>query len=146
MKKITSKENTLIKQICKLKERKYRNEYGLYLIEGVKLVKEAINEKANIKEIIINEKVLSSELIRKNLKKELETIDYIEVTDNIFNIITDVEKPQGIIAVIEKKKNNIEIDYSQDIILALDEIQDPGNLGTIIRTADSVRFKPNFGI
>lgn len=135
---ITSRENALIKHISKLKEKKYRNEYSQYLVEGVKLVKEAIEEKANIKYIIVNEEAKSSGLIEKYLKNELKSMEYIQVTNNIFKLISEVEKPQGVLAVIEKNSKEIPIDHSQDIILALDDIQDPGNLGTIIRTADSV--------
>ena len=133
---ITSKDNTLIKHICKLKEKKYRNEYRQYLIEGVKLLKEAIRENVNIKYIIINEQEI--EIIKTQLAKELETRDYLQVSNKIFKIISEVENPQGILAVIEKNEKEYQIDYSQNIILALDDIQDPGNLGTIIRTADSV--------
>ena len=57
---------------------------------------------------------------------------------NIFKLISEVEKPQGVLAVIKKENGGEDIDYNQDIILALDDLQDPGNLGTIIRTADSV--------
>ena len=59
----------------------------------------------------------------------------------IFKLISEVEKPQGILAIIEKEKQEENIDVNQDIILALDDLQDPGNLGTIIRTADSVGLK-----
>ena len=138
MQVITSKENNLIKHIIKIKNKKYRDEYNEYLIEGVKLVQEAIEENANIKNIIISEDALNSELVNKYLKDELQNIDYIQVTDNIFKLISDVENPQGVLAVIEKDTKYANTDYSQDLILALDDIQDPGNLGTIIRTADSV--------
>lgn len=141
MQKITSKENALIKHISKLKEKKYRNEYGEFIVEGVKLVKEAIEEKAKIKNIIVSEETTISGLVGRYLKNELEEIEYIEVTDNIFKLISDVEKPQGVLAVIEKNNKNQNIDFSQDLILALDDIQDPGNLGTIIRTADSIGLK-----
>lgn len=136
MQTITSKDNTIIKHICKLKEKKYRDKYRQYLIEGVKLVKEAIRENVNIKYIIINEQEI--EIIKTQLAKELETRDYLQVSNKIFKIISEVENPQGILAVIEKKDEEYKIDYSQNIILVLDDIQDPGNLGTIIRTADSV--------
>ena len=71
----------------------------------------------------------------------IEAENYIVVPNNIFKLISDVEKPQGVLAVVEKNMYNITIDYKQDIILILDNIQDPGNLGTIIRTADSVGLK-----
>ena len=138
MKKIISKENTIIKHIIKLKEKKYRTEYSEFIIEGAKIVKEAIEENANIKNIFISEEALNSELVEKQLKAVIETENYILVPNNIFKLISDVEKPQGVLAVIEKSDENENIDFSADIILILDGIQDPGNLGTIIRTADSV--------
>ena len=138
MKKIASKENAVIKHIIKLKEKKYRTEYSEFIIEGAKIVKEAIEENANIKNIFISEEALNSELVEKQLKSVIEAENYIVVPNNIFKLISDVEKPQGVLAVVEKNMYNITIDYKQDIILILDNIQDPGNLGTIIRTADSV--------
>ena len=69
---------------------------------------------------------------------EIAKYECVYVTNKIFSTITQVTNPQGIMAVIEKKSNNQEIDFSQDIIVALDDIQDPGNLGTILRTVDSV--------
>ena len=141
MQQITSKENGLIKHIIKLKEKKYRKEYNEYIIEGVKILKEAIEEKAKIKEIIISEDAINSELVQKHLKEKLQKIDYIQVPSNIFKLISEVEKPQGVLAIIEKENHGEDIDYNQDVILALDDLQDPGNLGTIIRTADSVGLK-----
>ena len=64
----------------------------------------------------------------------------MEVSEVIFNTLTDVVSPQGVLAVISKKKEQIEYKES-DYIIALDGIQDPGNLGTIIRTADSAGIK-----
>ena len=136
MQTITSKDNTLIKHICKLKEKKYRSRYCEYIIEGVKLIREAIDENVNIKSIVVCEEQLNSELMQKYLKEELKKLDYTLVPENIFKLISDVENPQGILAVVEKEKND-KIDLSKNFILALDDIQDPGNLGTIIRTADS---------
>ncbi len=141
MQQITSKENKIIKHIIKLKEKKYRKEYNEYIIEGAKIVQEAIQEKTKIKQIIISENAINTDLIQNHLKEELQKIDYIQVPSNIFKLISEVEKPQGILAIIEKEKQEENIDVNQDIILALDDLQDPGNLGTIIRTADSVGLK-----
>ncbi len=141
MQQITSKENPVIKHIIKLKEKKYRKEYNEYIIEGAKIVKEAIEEKVNIKNIIINENNINSELIENQLKKVLKEKNYIIVPNNIFKLLSDVEKPQGVLAVVEKDINREKIDYNQDVILILDNIQDPGNLGTIIRTADSAGLR-----
>lgn len=138
MQKITSKENAIIKHIIKLKEKKYRNTYNEFIIEGAKILKEAIEENAKIKNIIISEDALNSELVEKNIKEQLSVFDTILVPNSIFKILSDVENPQGVLAIIENNSKNVELDFSQDIILLLDDIQDPGNLGTIIRTADSI--------
>ncbi len=138
MQVITSKENNLIKHICKLREKKYRDEYCEFIIEGVKLLKEALNEKVTIKNIIISEEAIKQKTIEKELLKK---IDYIQVPESIFKLISNVENPQGILAVIKKNSNSDIIDEKSDFILALDDIQDPGNLGTIIRTADSINLK-----
>lgn len=136
---ITSKDNENIKNIKKLKERKYRDLNNEYIIEGIKIIKEAINEKANIKKVIICEECLANNLLDDKLLYEIAKYDCIYVTKKIFETITDVSKPQGILAIVEKN-NKREIDYKEDIIIALDGIQDPGNLGTILRTIDSANL------
>lgn len=138
MQKITSKDNEFIKHIKKLKDKKYRDLNNEYMIEGIKLVKEAIQEKAEIKQIIICEECDNTEIIPKELTYEIAKYECIYVTKQIFNSITEVKNPQGILAVVSKEKTENGIDYSQDIIVALDDLQDPGNLGTILRTVDSI--------
>ncbi len=141
MQKITSKENELIKHIKKLKDKKYRDLSNEYVIEGIKLVAEAIEEQAPIKYIIVCDDCEKNEGIPKELMYELAKNECIYVTENIFKYLTEVQTPQGILAVIEKSTKTEDIDYSQDIIVALDEVQDPGNLGTILRTVDSIGLK-----
>lgn len=138
MQVISSKENELIKHIKKLKDKKERDISGEYLIEGVKLIKEAIQEKAEIKQIIVCDECERTEIISQDLMYEIAKFDCIYVTKKIFEYITEVKTPQGILAIIEKESNEQNIDYNQEIIVALDGIQDPGNLGTILRTVDSV--------
>ena len=136
---ISSKDNEIIKNIRKLKEKKYRDIENSYIIEGIKLIKEAIDEKANIKQIVMCEE-FSDDEVDKDTLFELARHNIINVTKNVFNLITDVKTPQGIIAVVEKKQNK-DANYKEDIIIALDDIQDPGNLGTILRTVDSANLK-----
>ena len=69
---------------------------------------------------------------------EIAKYECIYVTEKIFKYLSEVQSPQGILAIIEKNNQDIEIDYTQDIIVALDNVQDPGNLGTILRTVDSI--------
>ena len=126
---ITSKDNEIIKNIKKLKEKKYR--LDSYIVEGIKMVKEAINENQEIALIAI----------REDFKIDFDTknIKTVTISNKIFNDISDVKTPQGILAVIKKNQNN-QKETNSNYILALDSLQDPGNMGTIIRTADSANI------
>ena len=135
---ISSKDNELIKHIKKLKDKKERDISNEYMIEGIKIVKEAIQEKANIKQIILCDDCEKTENISKELMYEIAKYDCIYVTTKVFKYLSEVQEPQGILAVVEKNNKDKEIDYTQDIIVALDDVQDPGNLGTILRTVDSI--------
>ena len=136
---ITSKDNESIKRIRKLKEKKYRDESGKFLIEGIKIIKEAIEEKANIDTIIVCDDCVKKGEIPQELLYEIAKYNCIYVDEKVFGTITDVQNPQGMLAVIEKKNLEKDINYKDDVIVILDDIQDPGNLGTILRTIDSVR-------
>ena len=138
MQTITSKDNELIKHIRKLKDKKYRDESNEYVVEGVKLVEEAVKENAKIKQIIVCEDTTRTYEIPTHIMLEIAKYECISVSDKIFNIITQVTNPQGIMAIIEKNAQNAKIDYTQDIIVVLDDVQDPGNLVTILRTVDSI--------
>lgn len=151
MQVISSKDNEQIKAIRKLKDKKYRDETGCYMIEGIKLVKEAISENAKIKMIVICEdceetaegKATSyhENKIDQSLLYEIAKYECIYVTKKLFTLLSEVQTPQGILAVVEKNNHNEAINYTEDIILVLDGIQDPGNLGTILRTIDSANLK-----
>ena len=138
MQSISSKENELIKHIKKLKDKKERDSSNEYVIEGIKLIQEAIQENVNIKQIIVCDDCDKTESIPKDLMYEIAKYDCIYVTKKIFKYISEVQEPQGILAIIDKNNSDSEIDYTQDIIVALDDVQDPGNLGTILRTVDSI--------
>ena len=130
---ITSKDNKIVKEVKKLKEKK--NRIDKFIVEGIKMVQEAINENAKIEYIIFSNTELEKQIY------EIEKYNVLEVSEKIFQDLSDVVTPQGVLAVIIKNKEKQEIDYEQDYILALDGIQDPGNMGTIIRTADSANIK-----
>ena len=125
---ITSKDNEQIKHIKK------------FIIEGIKMIEEAISENVKIKSIIICDDCKSQGAIPNELMYEIAKLNCIYVAEKVFNTITDVINPQGIMAIVEKPKLE-EINYSESNFLLLDNIQDPGNLGTILRTADSLDMK-----
>lgn len=141
MQVITSKDNELIKHFKKLSDKKYRDQNNEYIIEGVKLLEEAVTENAKIKTVVICDECTKNNAISKNLMYEIAKYNCVYVAENVFKTITQVMNPQGIIAVIEKETSEEEIDYTQSVIIALDDIQDPGNLGTILRTVDSCGLK-----
>lgn len=140
MQVITSKDNETIKHVKKLKEKKYRDFFNEYIVEGMKLIKEAMEENVNIKQIIVCEDCLKEDgCTEQKFLYQIAKYDCIYVSSKIFGSLTDVVNPQGMLAIIEKQCSEDEIKYDEDIIVALDGIQDPGNLGTILRTVDSLR-------
>ena len=136
---ITSKEKEIVKHIRKKKKKKEREEAGEFIVEGIKMIEEAVREKAKIKMIVVSEEFnqnpIPQDVLYKVAKEKI-----IYVSNSVFKTLTDVNSPQGILAIIEKNEIK-EIDFSQDLFLILDNIQDPGNMGTILRTADSVNLK-----
>ena len=136
---ITSKDNETIKHIKRLKDKKNRDEYNEFIIEGIKMIDEALKENAKIKSIIICDDCKNQNIIPSDLMYEIAKLNCIYVSEKVFNTITDVINPQGIMAVLEKPQNTENtIDYTASNFLILDNIQDPGNMGTILRTADSL--------
>lgn len=126
---ISSKENKLIKLVKKLHQKKERKENNLFIIEGEKLIKEALNEKLDIRYLFIKENV--------NNIFNLESPKVFEIPLNIMEYIstTDSAPPFLAIATIVENKN-IKL-HDSDLLLVVNELQDPGNFGTIIRTAEA---------
>ena len=138
MKEISSKDNKIFKEVMSLKEKKYRDKLGLYLIEGWNLLEEAIKNGASVKSIFLSEESLMEH--EEMLPDSIET--YI-LSDELFNKLSDTVTPQGVICVI-KKPETLEAESlvkKGDNIIVLDRLQDPGNIGTIIRTADASGYR-----
>ena len=141
MQVITSKENEKVKHIKKLKDKKYRDEKSQYIIEGVKMIEEAIAENQVVDTVVICEEYINNDTLSSKFLYEIAENECIYVNEKIFSSLTDVVNPQGILAIMDKNNSNKKIDYTDKFILILDDVQDPGNLGTILRTADSVGLK-----
>ena len=121
---ITSINNEYIKEISKLNEKKYRDKSNKYLIEGLHLVTEAL--KYDIIDTII---------IREDFSYETD-IKHIIVSNEVMKKLSDNPSIPKIMAVVNKKESTIK----GNKILLLDRLQDPGNLGTIIRSAVAFNF------
>ena len=124
-----------------MKEKKFREESQEFLIEGEKIILEAIEEKAVIKEIIIDNRAKDDGKFSNEFLEKIKAFEIVYVSQDIMQILSDVKTPQGVIAVVDKSSNDLNVDFSQDLFLILDNVQDPGNIGTILRTVDSLNLK-----
>ena len=131
---ISSTKNEKIKELAKLQTAKGRKKAGLYLLEGGHLVEEAIKEKAPIELIVVS----SNRIEDYQYLLEQTAVHVLAVSEEVFQKLSMTETTQGILAVV-KIKNQTEPPCSGRIIV-LDAVQDPGNLGTIVRTADAAGF------
>jgi RNA methyltransferase, TrmH family len=141
MVEISSTANPRIKEIHKLMNRKERAGSGLAYIEGLRIVIQAIQDGWEIQTLIYCSSLLVSQVGKQALDGFLADGQNksIEVSDSVFRYLSGKDGPQGLAAVIKQKWSTLaEIDLrTSKTIIALDEIADPGNLGTIIRTADA---------
>ncbi|MGX7111230.1 TrmH family RNA methyltransferase [Gemella cuniculi] len=129
---ITSSSNKKIKDLQKLKENRNIKKYKRYLIEGKHLVEEALSTN------LVEEVIVSEDFDDKNLLNDFSG-EITIVSNNIMKLLIDTITTQGIVGVCRIEEKNFDIsNYSK--VLILDRIQDPGNLGTIIRTADAFDF------
>ena len=126
MKIISSKDNELIKHIRKLKDKKYRDESNEYIIEGIKLIEEAVQEKAQIKTIIICENTTRTYEISTQVRLEIAKHECIYVSEKIYNNITQVTNPQGIMAIVEK--TILDLDVSSIFFTSI-LVDKPGRIG-----------------
>ena len=136
---ITSPKNQKIKQIKSLYRRKNRWDTGLFIIEGVKIIEECIDNNYLLESIIYSDELFSTNGGVEIYERIKSYENLIYVPNSLFKEISDMESPQGIMALAKVTERSVEDLYRKDnpFILFLEEIQDPGNMGTIIRTADS---------
>ena len=131
---ISSTKNEKFKELAKLQTAKGRKKAGLYLLEGEHLVEEAIKEKAPIELIVVS----SNRMEDYQYLLEQTEIKVLVVSQEVLQKLSMTETTQGILAAV-KIENQAEPPCSGCIII-LDAVQDPGNLGTIVRTADAASF------
>lgn len=123
---ITSRSNPIFKEVLKLKDKKYRKLFCKYLVEGVKPVDECLAAGKSVDYVICTEKFCE------------KYFNPVIFSDELFAAISDEKTPQGAIAVVNMPKNELKPPKKSCILL--DMLQDPGNLGTIIRTANAAGY------
>ncbi len=138
---ITSKTNPKIKQIRALHQRKEREAAGLFIVEGIAHVTSAVEANAQIEYLCYAPDLLASPFAQEMIQREsIGGLTCYDVAADVFEAISDKENPSGIIAVVHKPKTNLQslIFNSNSVFVALLSPQDPGNIGTILRTMDAV--------
>ena len=138
---ITSTSNPHIKMIRKLKDRKYRVESGLFFLEGVRIVIEALAAGEWIEQLIVSRELIgSAKAVEVVEDAESRGVRILEVSKEVFESISGKDGPQGLAAVARQKWTDLDggTKLSDGIWIALYQVADPGNLGTILRTLDGM--------
>lgn len=133
---LTGLQNPMVKAAAELKQKKYRQQQGLFLAEGLRTVEEAVRYGA-VQSIFYT--AIEDDRTRAVLEEAAaKQIKLVCVSDKVLKKIADTETPQGIIAVCEKRSKRLD-DFlaSGKMLLVLDRVTDPGNIGTMLRTADA---------
>lgn len=139
---IQSKDNKTIKHIISLQQRKYRQKFGEYMVEGIRAVTD-IGKKDCLRSILIRESKRSE--LEPLVEKGFTISSVYVVQDPIFDKIEHSVNGQGILGIAKKCVNDLHSLIVEDgLYVALDGVQDPGNLGTIIRTAVAAGAKGIF--
>lgn len=138
---ITSQSNARIKQIRSLRNRHEREQTGLFFIEGIRIVVEAAQAGARIETLVVASELLKSQIGQETVRQEqARGVPVLEVSAQVFKSLSVKEGPQGIGAVLHECWEPLdEVRLTNDLCwVALDAAQDPGNIGTILRTNDAV--------
>ncbi len=133
---ITSVKNESIKELRSLLSKKGRRETGLHLIEGERLVFDAAASGAEIVSALVSDghEDIENKLCRLG-------IEYTAVTEQVLASVCDTDSPQGVCAAVKTPSLTPPEAYPEGLIVCLDRLQDPGNLGTVLRTADAFGAK-----
>lgn len=135
---VTSLHNQLVKTAATLRQKKYRDELGLFAVEGVRLVEELVGAGWPAEYCLFTAAAAANARAAKVLAALAAAgCRPVEVTEAIYSKVTDTEEPQGIMVVAGKRSAALASVLTQPapLIAVLDDIRDPGNVGTVIRTA-----------
>lgn len=126
---ITSRNNPLVRRVFSLREKKFRREAGEYVAEGIKSVREAAASGAHIRLLVRAERVPAQDIAADG---------ELVVSDGVFEKLSEEVSPQGVLAVIETP--DCTPAPPRSLALLLDGVSDPGNMGTVLRTADAAGY------
>jgi TrmH family RNA methyltransferase len=138
--RISSPSNPQIRHIRALRQRKAREASGRFFVEGIRIVAEALQLGAPVEALVVAPALLTSDFARGLATSQRQAgTPLLEVTPEIFGTLSARERPQGLGAVLRQRWERLEdVAPGDGLWVALSEIADPGNLGTILRTCDAV--------
>lgn len=140
MELITSLTNAKVKMAISLQQKKYRDKYKLFLLEGIRNAEMAIVKNIEISMCFVTAKALHNE--RAKILLEKLNCPCYEVSEHIYQKISDTQTPQGLMLIVPQNILGLDdIKSINGLYLVLDRLQDPGNIGTLIRTADAMGAK-----
>ena len=144
MKNVTSRDNRIVKLCKQLTQRKYRDKTGMYLIEGPNILRDALSLGVPLEAIIVRSGYFerSRDFALSDMPPDTELAT---ITESLFDEIAETEHSQGIMAIAQRKPQDADEFFEKagrdGNLVVLDRLQDPGNIGTIIRTADAAGYK-----
>ncbi len=130
-----------LKELLSYQQKKGRKKSNLFLVEGTRLTQEALLSVWEVKQLYcthsFKENQSSAEILALAKKRGVK---FLEIQERALRKMAETENPQGVVAVVEKRELNLDefLKSQPELVIALDNIRDPGNLGTIIRTADAL--------
>ena len=142
MKSIRSKDNRIYKDTLRLLRKKYRDQTRLFLLEGPRPVTDALKSGAGVASVFIKESAAGradARTLEKLCAGAASAPPCVLLADELFNRLSDTEHSQGVLAVVRKPDAPADAACGRGVII-LDRLQDPGNIGTIIRTAEAAGF------
>lgn len=134
---ITSSSNARVRQVAQWQARaRERRQAGIFLAEGFKMFGEAPEEA--VREVYISQAALERVQDQPKLARKLGRTGYETVTEEVFGRMSDTQTPQGILCVIKRPEHRLEelLAVPRPLLMVLENLQDPGNLGTVVRTGE----------
>jgi len=135
--RITSRNHHVVKEVRRLKRRTYRDDGGVFLVEGPNLLREAAGSGAAVRELLyVSDRAAEARLV---CSRQAEPPASYEISDDLLEWISDVITSQGMLGVVEQLDVPLEEIEKREpsLLLVADQVRDPGNLGSLIRTADA---------
>lgn len=140
VKEVTSLTNPVVKSIRSLSRKRHRDEEGVFLAEGLKLIIEAREQGWEIRTLVVSKNALGNPLIDRLAAQTVASGGLVlRASEKVLSAITRRDNPQSAVAVIAQRNPHLPSGKPDrdDVWIVLDRVRDPGNLGTVIRTADA---------